>query len=406
VPQLQYSSWAEGLRKSDISEILRLAKEPGMLSLAPGIPYPGAYPTEKVAEVIGSLVRKEPEVIFPYGHPQGTQRSREAVVYRMKKRGVTTSPENIVMTSGSQHAADMILRMLMNEADTMIIEAPTFLGTLDSIKNWGFNLVEIPIDEDGIRTDVLKDTLTRLKREGVRPKVISVMSNYHNPAGIMISQERRKELPLIADEFDCFIMEDDAYCELLYDDVDQTVIKAYDKTDNVIYLGSFSKLVSPGFRVGWAIVPDELVTTWNICRPMFDVGSPALNQEIVAELHVGNWLDSHIDKLIKGYRSRRDTLIGALEKYMPEGCSWTKPHGGFYSWVTTPKGIDHDSLFKTAAKNKVMYFTGNFFFLDNKHHDHFRLCFSRPDEDVIVEAIKRIAQALKEEMAKVKKITS
>jgi len=398
VPHLRYSQWASGLRKSDIAEFLRIAKEPGILSLCPGVPYPGAYPTEKVVEVTSSLIKNNPEAIFPYGNPQGTLRIREAVVYRMKKRGVDVSPDNIVMTAGSQNATDMVLRMIMDPGDTMIIEAPTFLGVLDSIKNWGFNLVEVPIDDDGIRTDVLKDTLTRLKSEGIHPKAIYIMSNYHNPAGIMISSERREELPGIAEEFDCFILEDDAYCELLYDDADQTPVKAFDTSDSVIYLGSFSKLVSPGFRVGWAVVPEDIVATWNMCRPMLDVGSPALNQEIIAELHIDNWLDGHIGKLIAGYRSRRDAMLGALDEYMPEGVNWTRAHGGFYSWVTTPENVDLDSLFRTAAKNKVMYFTGNFFYLDNKHHNHFRLCFSRPDEDVIIEAVKRIATALKEEM--------
>jgi 2-aminoadipate transaminase len=132
---------------------------------------------------------------------------------------------------------------------------------------------------------------------------------------------------------------------------------------------------------------------------MFDVGSPQLNQEIIAELHVDNWLDSHINKLITGYRSRRDAMLCALEEYMPEEVTWTKPHGGFYCWITVPDSVDLDSLIKTALKNRVIYFTGNFFYLDHQHHNHFRLCYSRPDEDVIVEGVRRIAQALKEEMA-------
>jgi 2-aminoadipate transaminase len=398
VSQFRYSTWASGLRKSDIAEFLRLAKEPGVLSLCAGVPYPAAYPTEKVVEIASSLIENNPEIIFPYGHPQGTLRCREAVTYRMKKRGVETSPENIVLTVGSQNACDMVLRMIVDTGDTLIIEAPTFLGVLDSIKSWGLNLVEVPIDDNGIRTDLLRDTLARLRKEGIHPKAIYIMSNYHNPAGLMISSDRRRELPRIAEEFDCFIIEDDAYCELNYDGVDETPVKAFDTTDNVIYLGSFSKLVSPGLRVGWAVVSPELVATWNMCRPMFDVGSPALNQEIMAELHCGNWLDGHIGELIKGYKSRRDAMLGALEKYMPEGCTWTYPHGGFYSWVTTPDGVDLDNLYKTAARNKVMYFTGNFFYLDHQHHNNFRLCFSRPDEDVIVEAVKRIGTALKEEM--------
>jgi len=401
VSSLRYSSWATGLRKSDISEILRLSREPGMLSLAPGVPFPESYPAEKIEGIVGSLVKDEPRAIFPYGHPQGSLRCREAVAYRMEKRGVAgVSPDNISMTSGSTAAMDMIIRMVMDPGDTMIIEAPTFMGCLDSIKNWGFNLVEVPIDEDGIRTDVLRDTLVRLKRDGVRPKMLYLMSNYHNPAGIMLSQERRRELLRIAEEFDMFIAEDDAYSELLYDaEKDQTPVKAYDTTGNVFYLGSFSKLVAPGLRVGWAVVPDELIETWNICRPMLDVGSPLLNQEIIAELHRDDWLDGHIEELIGKYRSRRDAMISALEEHMPEGCSWTPAHGGFYVWVTTPEGIDNDKLLETAIKNGIVYFTGKFFYLDHKNHGHFRLCFSWPDEEVIVEGVKRIAASVKEELA-------
>jgi 2-aminoadipate transaminase len=399
VTRIRYSTWADGLRKSDISEVLWAARQPGMLTLAPGVPFPGSYPTEKVAEITETLITREPETIFPYPFLQGTLRSREAVVYRMAKRGVKgLSPERVVMTAGSQAAMDMATRIIMNPGDTMIIEAPTFMGTLDTIKNAGFNLVEIPIDEDGIRTDILRDTLARLKKQDIHPKMVYLMSNYHNPAGIMLSQERRKELPLIAEEYNTFIMEDDAYSELLYDDVDQTVIKAYDNSDSVIYLGSFSKLVAPGLRVGWAIVPEEMVSTWNTCRPMLEVGSPSLNQEIIAELHVNGWLDGHIERIKQGYRSRRDAMLRALETYMPGECSWTPAHGGFYVWVTTPDFIDTDKLFKTAVKNKVIYFDGKFFYLDYKSHGHFRLCFSRPDEDTITEGIKRVASAIKEEM--------
>ena len=397
---LRYSNWASGMRQSDIADFLAAAKEPGMLSLCPGVPYPAAYPTEKVVEITSSLIERNPEIIFPYGHPQGTLRSREAVCYRMKKRGAMVKPDNVVMTAGSQNACDMVMRMLLDPGDTLIIEAPTFLGVLDSIKNWGLNLVEVPIDNDGIKTDVLRNTLTRLKSDNVHPKALYLMSNYHNPAGIMLSRERREELPRIAEEFDCFIIEDDAYSELMYDDVDQRAVKAFDTVDSVIYMGSFSKLVSPGFRVGWAVVSDEFVETWNICRPMFDVGSPHLNQEIIAELHVDNWLDGHIQELIKGYRSRRDAMLGALDDYMPEGVTWTRPNGGFYTWLTVPENVDLNSLIKTALKNKVIYFTGNFFYLDYQHHNNFRLCYSRPDEDVIVEGVKRIATALKEEMAR------
>lgn len=396
---LRYSEWASGLRNSDISEIIRLSRQPGMLNLAQGVPFQASYPKEKIAGIIGSLVMSKPEAIFPYGPHQGTISCREAVVYRMEQRGVHgINPDNIVMTSGSTAAMDMVTRMLINPGDTMIIEAPTFMGCLDSIKNWGINLVEVPIDSEGIRIDILRDTLARLNKNGIHPKMIYLMSNYHNPAGIMLSQQRRKELPAIAEEYDCFIAEDDAYSELLYDDKDQTPVKAYDTTGCVIYQGSFSKLVAPGLRVGWAIVPDELVATWNICRPMMDVGSPAINQEIMAELHRDNWLDGHIKILIEEYRRRRDAMIGALEEYMPSGCTWTPAHGGFYVWVTTPEGIDNDKLLETAIKNGIIYFTGKFFYLDHMNHGHFRLCFSRLDVDAIVEGIKRIAVSVKEEL--------
>jgi 2-aminoadipate transaminase len=402
VPNLRCSSWAAGLRKSDITDILVMARQPGILTLAPGVPYPASYPMEKVASIVEGLVRGDPETVFPYPPLQGTRRCREAVAYRMAKRGVKNlDPDRIVMTAGSQAAMDMATRMIMSPGDTMIIEAPTFMGTLDSIKNSGYNLVEVPIDGDGIRTDILRDTLTRLRREGVHPNMIYLMSNYHNPAGIMISQERRRELPLIAEEFDCFIAEDDAYSELLYDEtLDQTAVKAYDASDSVIYLGSFSKLVAPGFRVGWAVVPEEFIGVWNICRPMLDVGSPAINQEIIAELHRDNWLDSHIEEIKNGYRSRRDALIRALETHMPEEVSWTPAHGGFYVWVTTPPSIDNDRLLLTAVKNKVIYFTGKFFYLDHQNHNHFRLCFSRPDEDTITEAVRRLSNAVKEELGR------
>jgi len=372
-----------------------------MLNLAPGVPYPDSYPKEKIAEIIESLIRNEPSIIFPYGHFQGTLRSREAVVYRMEKRCVENiNPDNIVMTAGSTSAMDAIVRILMEPGDTMIIEAPTFMGCLDSVKNWGFNLVEVPVDADGIRTDILRDTLARLKKDGIHPRIIYLMSNYHNPAGIMISQERRKELPEIAEEYNCFIVEDDAYSELQYDGLDQTPVKAYDTSGSVIYLGSFSKLVAPGLRVGWAIVPDDIVATWNMCRPMVDVGSPAINQEIIAELHQNNWLDGHIETLINGYRSRRNAMISTLEEYMPEGCKWTPAHGGFYVWVTLPEGIDNDKLLETAIKNGIIYFAGKFFYLDYKNHGNIRLCFSLPGEDVIREGVRRIAASVKEEIAR------
>jgi len=396
-----YSSWAEGLRKSDITEVLNVSRLPGMMSLAAGVPFPDSYPATKIAEILEPLVLDNKQTVLPYPLLQGTLNCREAVAYRMSKRVVkNVNPDNIVISSGSTAAMDAITRILMNPGDTMIIEAPTFMGCLDSIKNWGLNLVEVPIDNDGIRTDILKDKLAGLKNDGIRPKMIYLMSNYHNPGGIMISQERRRELVDIAYQYNCFIVEDDAYSELIYDNSDQTPIKACDDKGMVFYLGSFSKLVAPGLRIGWAVVPDEIVKTWNISRPMIDVGAPALNQEIIAALHKDNWLDGHITNLIEGYRKRRNAMKKALEDYMPKECSWTDPHGGFYFWVTTPETMDVERLFQTSVKNKITFFPGKFFYLDHQHHNHFRLCFSLLDEESIREGVRRIAESVKEELSR------
>ena len=320
----------------------------------------------------------------------------------MHQRGIETEPEEILITAGAQQVMDLCARVLVDPGDIVLVESPSFIGALGAFRNYQARLAGVPMEVSGVRLESLINVLKDVQAEAASPKYLYTIPNFHNPTGAIMSQEKRRKLLKIADEFDFLILEDDAYGDLWFEGGQQETlpIKSLDKQQRVIYVGSFSKIISPGIRLGWAAGPRELIEKFEIARQVVDVCPNPLIQALVVRLAEEGYLNQHVSELRETYRLRRDAMLAALERYMPEGVCWTAPKGGFYIWVTLPEKLDASELFLKAVEKNVAYVIGQPFYPDESIKNTLRLSFSHEPEDIIEEGIGRLGEAVKEALIK------
>ena len=390
------SEWLQSFDQVDISSVVRMSLMKDIISFAGGFPHRKAFPVEKISKALTKALLERSYEALQYSSLPGLSGAREAARYRMKIRGVETSIEKIVICAGSQMAMTTLTQMLASKGDTVIVEEPSFMAAIGIIKSYGIRMESIPLDEHGLDTSALRDCLEGLKRKGIRPRYIYSMPNYHNPGGVCMSRERRLEMVEIANKYNIYIIEDDAYSELNYDGIDQTPIKAFDENNRVLYIGTCSKIIAPGIRLGWINGDEEIMKCFAKVRPMLDVCTCTLSQEIFIELTENGILDEHIKSLIPLYSANRNTMRTSLETEMPEGVTWFQSPGGFYFWVHLPEGITCQSVFDIALKKKVGFTPGSFFYVDNRDNGTLRLSYSMLNEESIAEGIKRLSEAVKE----------
>ena len=387
-----------GMKGSEIRRLFKMSMKPGVISFAGGLPDPQSFPSEEAAEVLHSLLRQDGKTLLQYGSARGDTRLIQIIQKRMHQRGIETEPEEILITAGAQQAMDLCARVLVDPGDTVLVESPSFIGALGAFRNYQARLAGLPMEQSGVRLESLIKVLKNLQAEAASPKYLYTIPNFHNPTGAIMSQEKRRKLLKIADEFDFLILEDDAYGDLWFELGQQEIlpIKSLDKQQRVIYAGSFSKIISPGIRLGWAAGPKELIEKFEIARQVVDVCPNPLIQALVVRLAEDGYLNQHIGELRETYRLRRDAMLAALETYMPEGVCWTAPKGGFYIWVTLPEKLDASELFPKAVEKNVAYVIGQPFYPDESIKNTLRLSFSHEPEDMIEEGIRRLGEAVKE----------
>ena len=387
-----------GMKGSEIRRLFKMSMKPGVISFAGGLPDPQSFPSEEAAEVLHSLLRQDGKTLLQYGSARGDSRLIQIIQKRMHQRGIETEPEEILITAGAQQAMDLCARVLVDPGDTVLVESPSFIGALGAFRNYQARLAGLPMEQSGVRLESLIKVLKNLQAEAASPKYLYTIPNFHNPTGAIMSQEKRRKLLKIADEFDFLILEDDAYGDLWFELGQQEIlpIKSLDKQQRVIYAGSFSKIISPGIRLGWAAGPKELIEKFEIARQVVDVCPNPLIQALVVRLAEDGYLNQHIGELRETYRLRRDAMLAALETYMPEGVCWTAPKGGFYIWVTLPEKLDASELFPKAVEKNVAYVIGQPFYPDESIKNTLRLSFSHEPEDMIEEGIRRLGEAVKE----------
>ncbi|MEA1912697.1 MAG: PLP-dependent aminotransferase family protein [candidate division WOR-3 bacterium] len=386
------SKRSKRLQSSVIRELLKVTQYPEVVSFAGGLPAPEFFPKREIEEACRHLIPRNGEKMLQYGATEGVPELKEFLSEKMRKYGVPSEPENILLTSGSQQALDLIGKVFINEGDRVLVSEPTYLGALQAWWLYGPEFVTCGMDEDGVIISEVEDVL----KEGP-VKFMYMLPNFHNPAGVTISLERRKRLVQLAEKYNTFIVEDDPYGELRYEGEDITPIIVL-KKERVIYLSTFSKTLCPGFRLGWIVAPKLTLKKIIQAKQGADLHTGTFVQYIVNDLCQRGILKAHVAKLKKVYKERRDVMLESLEKYFPKEARWTYPKGGLFLWVTLPEGTDTEVLFEKGKKNNVAFVPGLAFYPNEKGRNTMRLNFSNTPPDRIREGIKRLGEMLKEEL--------
>ncbi len=393
---------SSSMRSSEIREILKLTQQPDIISFAGGLPNPEAFPHTELRKISDNLLKDKYTEVLQYGTTEGSTALREAIIQRMKKHDVNISLENLIIVAGAQQGLTALGLVVLNPGDKIAVSYPTFVGALSV-----FNLVEaipvpIPLDDQGMNIDELEKTLEEYSSKGDPIKMVYVVPTFQNPTGVTMPLNRRKRLVELARKYDFFIIEDNPYGELRYSGEPVDMIIALDPPGdshgNTIYLGTFSKTISPGFRVGWIIGPKNLIHNIIIAKQSLDLCTNVFSQAIIAEFLNHNLMDEHKEKIKTLYKHKRDLMLESMEKYLPKGVTWTKPDGGLFLWVTLPKGMNSKNLLKAAINKKVAFVPGETFSTDGNIQNTMRLNFSNASDENIIEGIKRLAEVINEEL--------
>ena len=394
----RYSARAKDMAASEIRALFAVAARPEIVSLAGGMPYVTALPLDAVGDMAGQLVAQRGAVALQYGPAQGDPALREGICEVMALEGIHAHPDEVVVTVGSQQALDLITRIFIDPGDVVLAEAPSYVGALGTFASYQARVVHVPMDGDGLVPEALAECLARLRAERRRVKFLYTVPSFHNPAGVTLSAERRPEVLRICQRAGVLIIEDNPYGLLGFDAEPLRALRA-DDDRGVVYLGSFSKTIAAGLRVGWAVAPpairDKLVLA---------AESAVLCPASFAQLTVREYLATQpwreqIKAFRELYRERRDAMLQALTATMPAGCGWTKPHGGFFVWLRLPDGIDAKAMLPRAVSSRVAYVPGTGFFADGSGHGYARLSYSLPDPGQITEGVRRLSEVIGRELA-------
>ena len=394
-----FSEKARGMKASEIRELLKLVESSDIISLAGGLPAPETFPVEQIKEITQDVLTNHADKALQYGTTKGFTPLRLALAKWMEKRyGIPTSKVEIMMVAGSQQALDLVGRTFINPGDLVVVEGPTYLAAINAFKYYEPEFISIPMDHDGMRVDILEEKLRELKAQGKKVKFVYTVSTFQNPMGVTMSVERRERLVELAREYDFLIVEDGPYSELRYSGEPVPPIKHFDHEGRVIYLGTFSKILAPGFRLGWVAAHPHFIRKMEIAKQAVDLCTNTLAQVIAWKYVEDGYLDRHIPRIVEFYRPRRDAMLEALEEYMPEGVEWTKPDGGMFIWVTLPEGIDTKLMMEKAVAKGVAYVPGEAFFAHRDVKNTMRLNFTYVPEEKIREGVKRLAEVIEAEI--------
>jgi len=395
-----WSDSANRMQRSAIREILKLTQNPDVISFAGGLPAPDSFPIEELKEITCEIFDQEGPKALQYGMTEGDMKLRQILVDRYNAQGLNITTDNLVIITSSQQGLDLVPKILINPGDKVICGLPSYLGGISSFKNYGAELVGVKFDEKGMRSDVLEQTLAEMKANGEKPKFIYIIPDFQNPAGITMPKERRLEILEIAEKYDVLIVEDSPYREVRFEGESQPMLYELDKSGRVITLGTFSKILVPGFRLGWAIANPVFIDKLVMAKQSADLCSPTLLQMMTARYYEKGYFDKNLNKVIDMYREKRDIMLSTFREYMPEGVTWTEPEGGLFLFLTLPEGMDAEELFHEAIKENVAFVLGNVFHCDGSGNNTMRLNFSYPSKEDTIEGIKRLAAAIKRMMVK------
>jgi 2-aminoadipate transaminase len=393
----RYAARTKGMTASEIRALFSVASRPEVVSLAGGMPNISGLPLDVVGEAISDLVATRGTVAMQYGSGQGDPVLREQICDVMRLEGIEAHPDDVVVTVGSQQAVDLVTRIFCDPGDVVICEAPSYVGALGVFRAYECDVVHVEMDEHGLVPSALEDAIATCQAQGRRIKFVYTIPNYHNPAGVTLSAERRTEVLRICRDADVLVLEDNPYGLLGFDDEPMRALRA-DEAEGVIYLGSFSKTFAPGFRVGWVLAPHAVREKLVLAQESATLCPPAFSQMAVsAYLDKHDWL-GQIKQFQEMYRERRDAMVGALDDLMPPTARWNVPGGGFYVWVTLPAGLDAKAMLPRAVTARVAYVPGTAFFADGFGAQSMRLSYCYPTPERIREGVRRLTGVIEEEL--------
>jgi len=394
-----YAKRTGAMRSSVMRDLMAVTAMPDVISLAGGMPNTSSFPAKTLDKITHEIAMHGAAAALQYGPTEGFDETKENIIEVMAEENTLVERENIIVTTGGQQGIDLVTRILVNPGDTVIAEAPTYPGAIPSFCSFEADVIQVPLDDDGLRMDLFKEVLGKLLKAGTKPKFIYVIPDFHNPAGVCLSFERRQELVALAKEHQLIIVEDNPYGQLRFEGEALPTLYSLDDDDNVIYLSTFSKILSPGIRLGWIVAPAPLLAKFNLGKQAADLCPSTFAQKIVNRyFEQARWQD-YVDTVRDIYHKRRDAMLTALDEYFPEEAIWTHPQGGFYIWVTLPDYINTTDLLALAVEEeKVAFVPGAGGWVDGSGANHMRLAFCGVPEDKIEEGIKRLAKVIREQM--------
>jgi 2-aminoadipate transaminase len=391
---------------SVIRELLKFTEQPDIISFAGGLPAPEVFPVKEFQKACNTVLEEHGGQALQYSTTEGYRPLREMITRHTARYKVPVTPDNIMITSGSQQALDFIGRLFINRGDYVVVESPTYLGALQAWNAYGAQYISVPSDENGMMVDKLEDALR------IGPKFIYILPNFQNPSGSTLSLERRKHLVNLADQYGVPIVEDDPYGQLRYDgDHLPSVVYLDDRyrnngaeggeyTGNIIYLSTFSKLLAPGLRVAWTVAPTQVIRKLVMSKQAADLHTSSFNQYVTYEVAKGGFLDEHVKTIRATYKERRDVMLEMMDEMFPQEVKWTKPQGGMFLWAQLPNGIDSAEVLKEAIKRKVAFVPGAAFHPNGGGENTMRINFSFSSPDLIREGVTRLSTTLKEILSK------
>ena len=379
-------------------DLMEITARPEVISLAGGLPDTTTFPPESFAAQMTRIAQESSAEALQYGPTEGFKRTKECIREVMRAEGMDPDLDDIIVTTGGQQAIDLVAKTLVDPGDVVIAEAPTYPGAVPVFAAYEAETIQVPIDGDGLIVEELEATLDRLAAEGRRPKFIYSVPTFQNPAGQTLSAERRLKLVDVLRERELLLVEDNPYGLLRYEGEPRDALYRLDGGDYVLYLGTFSKILSPGIRLGWLCAPPPVMEKVVLGKQASDLCTSTLSQYFVDEyFSEGRWRE-YIDSLCGVYRSRRDAMLEALDEYFPAEATWSHPEGGLFLWATLPSYIDTTDLLARALRENVAFVPGAAAFVDGRGGSSMRLNFSASDEDEIREGIKRIGRVVSEQV--------
>jgi 2-aminoadipate transaminase len=394
-----FASRTKVMTSSAMRDLMALAERPEVITLAGGFPDTSTFPPESYAKIQTRVAAEATAKALQYGPTEGHELVKRCIVEVMAAEGMAVDPGELLVTTGGQQVIDLVCKTLIDPGDVIVAEAPTYPGAVPSFRAYEADVVQIALDSDGMRVDELEETLDELERQGRRPKFIYTVPTFQNPAGVTMSLPRRRRLVEVAAERELLVLEDNPYGLLRYEGEPLPTLHSLDGGEFVIYLGTFSKILSPGLRLGWATAPGPVLEKMNVGKQGSDLCSSSMTQCFVAAYFEETRWQDYLGSLVDLYRARRDIMLEALAEHFPAESTWTRPQGGLFLWATLPDYIDTSDLLARALQENVAFVPGRAAFLDGRGASSMRLNFSGVSDDDIREGVRRIGEVVREQVS-------